>query len=182
LQFLAGLEAHSFAGRDADFLAGARIASNASLARADVEYAEAAQLDSLTLTKSALHGLEDGLDGLFRLGPGDAGLGYHRVHYVELNHTSLRFPQRQAMLDMQLRVVKLHALELSVAIAWSKHTKIRPLALQARNHFTCLNYGANTSAQPVVKQSLKENTLAVGERVRADFVALAITPSITAWR
>src|ERR1700731_227810 len=109
LQFLAGLEAHSLAGRDADFLAGARISSNAGLARADVEYAEAAQLDSFTLTQSALHGLEDGLDGLLRLGPGDAGLVPHRVHYVELDHASLRFPQRQAMLDMRLRVVKLHA-------------------------------------------------------------------------
>jgi len=112
LQFLAGLEAHSLAGRDADFLAGARIASNASLARADVEYAEAAQLDSLTLAQSVLHGLEDGLDGLLRLGPGDAGLVYHRVHYVELDHANLRFPQRQAMLDTQLRVVKLRALDL----------------------------------------------------------------------
>jgi hypothetical protein len=116
LQFLTGLEAHSLAGRDADFLAGAGISSNAGLTRADVEYAEAAQLDSLTLTQSALHGLEDGLDGLLRLGPGDASLVYHRIHYVELDHANLRFPQRQAMLDTQLRVVKLHAVYLTVII------------------------------------------------------------------
>jgi hypothetical protein len=110
LQFLAGLEAHSFARRDADFLAGAGIAADAGLARAYVEHAEAAQLDPFSLAESALHGPENGFDGLFRLGPGYPGLVYYRVHYIEFNHTSLPLPQRQAMLDTQLRVVKLHAL------------------------------------------------------------------------
>ncbi len=110
LQFLAGLEAHGFAGRDTDFLARARIPPDAGLARADVEHPEAAQLNSFSLAKGSLHGFKDGLDGLLRFGPGYTGLVYHGVHNVELDHTSLPLPQRQAMLDTQLRVVKLDAL------------------------------------------------------------------------
>jgi hypothetical protein len=110
LQFLAGLEAHSFAGRDADFLARAGIAADAGLARAYVEHAEAAQLDPFSLAESALHGPENCFDGLFRLGPGHPGLVHYCVYYVQLDHASLPLPQRQAMLDTQLRVVKLHAL------------------------------------------------------------------------
>src|SRR5712691_1378096 len=89
LQFLAGLEAHSLAGRDADFLAGPWIPPDACLARADVEHTEAAQLNPLSLAESRFHGFEDGLDGLLRFGPGHAGLVYHRVYNVELDHTRL---------------------------------------------------------------------------------------------
>jgi dCTP deaminase len=89
LQFLAGLEAHRFAGRDADFLAGARIAADAGLARAHVEYTEAAQLNSLALAERVLHGFKDGFDGLFGLGPAHAGLVYNGIYNVQLNHTSL---------------------------------------------------------------------------------------------
>src|SRR5690242_5471818 len=92
LQFLARLEAHGFAGRDADFLASARIASDAGLARADIEYAKAAQLNAFPFAKRALHGFEDGFGGLFRLGAGHAGLVYHRIHNIELDHTSLPLP------------------------------------------------------------------------------------------
>ena len=110
LQFLAGLEAHSLAGRDTNFLAGARIASYASLARTDIENAKAAQLNAFSLTKCAFHGAEDGFNGLLRLGPGHAGFIHNCIHDVEFNHTRLPIPQRQAMLDTQLQVVKLHAL------------------------------------------------------------------------
>src|ERR1700676_1586079 len=68
LQFLAGLEAHRFAWRDADFLASTRIAADAGLARAHVEHTEAAQLDSFPFAKRTLHRSKDGFDGLFRLG------------------------------------------------------------------------------------------------------------------
>lgn len=110
LQFLAGLETYSLAGGNADFLARAGITSDASLTRANIEHAKTAQLNAFSLAKRAFHGFEDGLDSLFRLCAGHAGLVDYRVHYVELNHTSLRFPQRQAMLVTQLRVVKLDAL------------------------------------------------------------------------
>jgi hypothetical protein len=89
LQFLAGLEAHCFAGRDTHFLPGARVAADASLARAHVEYTEAAQLDSFPLAQRILHGFKDSFDGLLRLGPAHAGLVYNRVYDVQLNHTTL---------------------------------------------------------------------------------------------
>jgi hypothetical protein len=89
LQFLAGLEAHRFTGRDADFLAGAGIAADAGLARADVEHTEAAQLNSLALAERILHRFKNGFDGLFRLGPAHAGLIYNGINNVQLNHTSL---------------------------------------------------------------------------------------------
>jgi hypothetical protein len=92
LQFLARLEAHSFAGRDADFLACARIPSDAGLARANIEHAKAAQLNAFPLAEGALHGFEDGFDGLFRLCAGYSGFVYYRVHDIKLNHTSLPLP------------------------------------------------------------------------------------------
>jgi hypothetical protein len=89
LQFLAGLEAHRFAWRDADFLTGARIAADAGFARAHVEHTEAAQLDSLAFAERILHGFKDGFDGLFRLGPAHSGLVYDCINNIQLNHTSL---------------------------------------------------------------------------------------------
>src|ERR1700688_2112490 len=88
LPLLAGLEAHRFAARDADFLAGARMPAAAGLAGADVEHAKAAQRDSLALAKRALHSFEDSLDGLLRLGPAHTSLAHHRIHDIELDHTS----------------------------------------------------------------------------------------------
>jgi len=110
LQFFSGFETHSFAGRYADFLPGARVAADAGLARADVEHAEAAQLDAISLAQSAFHGLEYSLDGLLRLRARHASLVYYSIYDVELNHTSLHFPYRPAMLVRQLRVVKVNAL------------------------------------------------------------------------
>jgi hypothetical protein len=89
LQFLAGLEAHGFAGRDADFLAGAWIAANTGLARAHIEHSEAAQLDTLALTERIFHCSKNGFDGLFRFSAAYTRLGYNGIHNVQLNHTSL---------------------------------------------------------------------------------------------
>jgi hypothetical protein len=89
LQFLAGLEAHRFARRDADFLAGAGIAADAGLARAHVENAKAAKLDALSFAKGILHSFKDGFDGLFRFGPAHTGFIYYSVHNIQLNHTTL---------------------------------------------------------------------------------------------
>jgi hypothetical protein len=91
LQFLAGLESHGLAGRDADFLAGARIPSNAGFPGAHVKYAEAAQLDTLAFAQSVLHGPENRFDGLLRFGPAHAGLVNHCIHDIELDHTNLPF-------------------------------------------------------------------------------------------
>jgi hypothetical protein len=92
LQFLARFEAHRFAGRDTDFLAGSRVAPDAGLAGAHVKYAEPAQLDSFAFAEGLLHGIEDGLDCLFRLGSAYVSLAYNRIHDIELYHTSLLLP------------------------------------------------------------------------------------------
>jgi len=89
LQFLAGLEAHRLARRDADFLAGARIAADARFTRAHVEHTEAAQLDSFPFAESALHRFKNGFDGLFRLGPAHAGLVYNGINNIQLDHSTL---------------------------------------------------------------------------------------------
>jgi hypothetical protein len=89
LQFLAGLKAHCFSGRDADFLAGARIAADAGLSGAHVEHTEAAQFNSLAFAKRVLHGSKDGFDGLLRFGPAHSGLVYNGIYDIQLNHASL---------------------------------------------------------------------------------------------
>jgi hypothetical protein len=68
LQFLAGFEPHRFAGGDADFLAGARVAADTGLARADAENAEAAQFNAITCRESLFEPLEYGIHGSFSLG------------------------------------------------------------------------------------------------------------------
>jgi hypothetical protein len=89
LQFLAGLEAHRFSGRDADFLSGAGIAANAGLARAHVENTKAAELNSFAFAERILHGLKYGFHGLFCLGPAHASLVYDCINDIQLNHTTL---------------------------------------------------------------------------------------------
>ena len=73
VQFLAGLEADSFAGSDADFGAGAGIAADAGFAGADAEDAKSAQFDALAGGQSLLEALEDRIHGCFRLGARQAG-------------------------------------------------------------------------------------------------------------
>src|SRR5271165_6328948 len=89
LQFFAGFEAHGFAGRDRDFSAGARIASNAGLARAHIEDTEATQFNAVASGERLLHALENGLDSELRLGFGDPGAIDYFVDDVELNHGRL---------------------------------------------------------------------------------------------
>jgi hypothetical protein len=97
LKFLAGLEAHSFAGRNVDFLAGAGIAADASLARLDTEDAETAKLDTLTAAESIFQGVENGFDGLLGFGAADVRGGDHGVDDVQLDHTSLQTGRGQML-------------------------------------------------------------------------------------
>jgi hypothetical protein len=90
LQFLAGLEANSFSGRNADLFAGARIAANAGLARLDAEDAELAKFDALTAPHSVFEGFEDSFDGLFGFGTADVCLRNHSVYDIKLDHAGLR--------------------------------------------------------------------------------------------
>jgi hypothetical protein len=82
MQLFAWLEANRFAGRDADFGAGAGIAADARLAGPHVEHAKAAQLNALALSQSALQGFKDGIDGGFRLIALEAGTLNHLVNNV----------------------------------------------------------------------------------------------------
>src|SRR3954469_3601976 len=91
LQLFARLEAHSFAGRNADLGSRARIASDAGLSRAYVEHAETAQLDAVALGEGALHALKDRLDCLLGFRLGDAGLSDNFVDDIELDHVSFWF-------------------------------------------------------------------------------------------
>jgi len=67
VQFLARLEAHRLAGRDAHFRACPRIAPNPGLARAHVEHAKATQLDALAFRQGALQGFKHRIDSGFGL-------------------------------------------------------------------------------------------------------------------
>src|SRR5208283_2739719 len=92
LQFLAGLEADGLAGRNGNFGSGARVASDAGLARTHVEHSETAQFNAIAGGERLLHAPEDGFDGEFRLGLGDPGAVDHFVDDVELNHGLPPFP------------------------------------------------------------------------------------------
>ena len=72
MQFLAGFEAYSFAGGDADLGAGAGIAADAGFAGTDAEDAKAAQFDALAGCESLFEALEDGVHGSLSLGAGEA--------------------------------------------------------------------------------------------------------------
>src|SRR5262249_27476927 len=89
LQFLARFEAYRLARRDRDFGAGARVGPDAGLARANVENAEAAQFDAVSLGQRALHAFENRLDGELGFGFGDPGLVHYFVDDVELDHGQL---------------------------------------------------------------------------------------------
>ena len=55
LQFLAGLEAYSLAGRDADFRPRTRVAADAGLARLYRKHAEATQFNAVVVSLGFLH-------------------------------------------------------------------------------------------------------------------------------
>ena len=104
LEFFAGFEAHRFARRDVDFFAGARIAADAGLAGLDAENAEAAELDALAAAESLFQGFKNGFDGLLGFGAADESFGHHRIHDIQLDHTSLLL--KLQMLEGVQRVVK----------------------------------------------------------------------------
>src|SRR5947199_5238562 len=86
LEVLARLEADRLAGRDRHLDTGLGIAADALLAVADLEDAEAAELDALAVAERALHGFDDGIDGLRRLHPGHIRDFRDAVDDVRLDH------------------------------------------------------------------------------------------------
>src|SRR5580698_1739503 len=89
LQFLPRLEAHGLPRRNRHLGAGARIASDAGLARTHVEHAKSSQLNAIAVSQRLLHTLEDGFHRQLGLGLGDARPGHHFVDNIELNHEPL---------------------------------------------------------------------------------------------
>ena len=85
VQFLAGLETHSFAGSDADFGAGTGIAADTGFASAHAEDAEPAQLDALASSECLFETLEDGIYCGLRLGSGETCALNHIVDDVLFN-------------------------------------------------------------------------------------------------
>lgn len=77
VEFFARLEANGFSRSDADLGSGARVASNAGFAGANIENAEAPQLDPLSLGQRPFEGLENGIDG---------SLGFVALEACALNH------------------------------------------------------------------------------------------------
>src|SRR5271169_6883243 len=91
LQFLARFKADRFAGRYVDLRAGARVASDAGLARPHGEDAEAAQFDAIAPRQRLLHALKYGFNGGFGLGFGDSGFGDNFVDQIQFDHKWLRY-------------------------------------------------------------------------------------------
>src|SRR5262249_5995447 len=88
LQLFPRLKTHGLAGRNVDFSAGARVTADARLTRAHIEYAEAAQFNTLALPQRSLHAGENRLDRQLSLGLGDTGLMYYFIDDIELYHRS----------------------------------------------------------------------------------------------
>ena len=74
LQLFAGFKSYGFTGRNRHLGAGSGIASDSGFTRLDVEHAETAQFDAISLFEGSLHGFEDRLHGHLSLGFGNAGL------------------------------------------------------------------------------------------------------------
>src|SRR5687768_9474154 len=86
LQFLAGLEADGAAGRDANFLARARVAADAALAGLHLKHAKAAQLYAFAALHRVTHGFEHRIDGQLGFDLGDIGHARDFVHDIDLDH------------------------------------------------------------------------------------------------
>jgi len=89
LQLFAGLEADCFARGNINFLTGAGVATDARLARLDVEDAETAEFDPASAAQGGLQSFKNGFHGLFGLRARYAGTGDDCVYDVELDHARL---------------------------------------------------------------------------------------------
>jgi len=100
LQFLTGLEANGFPGRDGYFSASARVTANTGFSWTDVEDAKASQFNSFATAQRSLHALKDGLDSHFRLGFSNASPIDDFVDDVEFNQ--VRLPSANSMIGREL--------------------------------------------------------------------------------
>jgi hypothetical protein len=96
VEFFTWLEADGFAGSDADFGACTGIAADPGFARANIENAEAAQLDALALGEGTLEALEYSIHGSLRLVALKAGTLDHMVNDVLFYQGFLRSGEQSA--------------------------------------------------------------------------------------
>jgi hypothetical protein len=85
LQFLAWLEAHRFAGGNADLGAGSGIAADAGFAGTDTEHSKPAQLNALACGESLFEALKYRVYRRLGLGAGQACALDHVMYDVLLN-------------------------------------------------------------------------------------------------
>src|ERR1043165_3863661 len=86
LEVLPWLEADRPAGRDADFLAGPRIAADAALARLYLKDAESPKLDAFAALHGHSHRVEHRVDGYLGFDLGNVGDFRNFVDDVDLDH------------------------------------------------------------------------------------------------
>jgi hypothetical protein len=67
VKFFARFKANGFTGGDGDFGSGTRVSADAGFAGTDIEDAEAAQLDTITVGKSLFQAFKYGIDRSFCL-------------------------------------------------------------------------------------------------------------------
>lgn len=73
VQVFARFEADGLAGRDGDLRSGAWVAAHTSFPGFDGEHPETAKFDAIAFDERLLHGVEDSVDGSFRLGADKSG-------------------------------------------------------------------------------------------------------------
>ena len=96
VEFFAGFEADGFAWGYGDFGPGAGVAPNAGFAGFYREDAETAQLDTVALSESGLHGVEDHVNSGFRLGARESCTFDHSLNQILLDHGGcFPFPRAQ---------------------------------------------------------------------------------------
>lgn len=108
MQFLAGLKANRFAGRNRHLGAGARIAPDAGLTWPYGKNAKAAQLNALALLQGMLQRFKDGLHRRLAFVAGQTSPLNYMMDNVLLNQrltpwraSGIQYPGRKGMQDLQ---------------------------------------------------------------------------------
>src|SRR4030095_8355285 len=86
LQIFAGLKADSLSRRNVDFGPGARVSTDACLARLDREHYKASQLDTIVALQGVLHAVKNGIDRLFGFGLADACAFDDLIDKIQFDH------------------------------------------------------------------------------------------------
>jgi hypothetical protein len=89
LQFLPRFKPHCLSGRNRNFGASPRIASNAGLSGPHIEDAKSAQLNAVAVSESFLHALKNSFHRQLGFRFGYTGSSHYFVDNVELDHERL---------------------------------------------------------------------------------------------